>query len=203
MRRRWGWAFVEELCWLRPGVPKAVHRRFKNAFEPVYQFALDAAAFKFRPESVRIPSDNVPRAIGPGAGDTGWSGDQGNRKIFRAEQVRPGRTAADLQRHEGWLFGDQHKQSGLAYPSNVLRAHNNRELLGHEAAYPPELPSFFLQAYSDEGDIWLDPFLGSGSTLVAAEQTGRVGYGLEIEPKYVAVTLERLAGMGLAPRLVD
>lgn len=47
-----------------------------------------------------------------------------------------------------------------------------------------------------------DPFLGAGSTLVAAEQTGRIGYGMEIEPKYVAVALERLAGMGLTPRLV-
>jgi DNA modification methylase len=46
-----------------------------------------------------------------------------------------------------------------------------------------------------------DPFLGSGTTLVAAEQTGRVGFGLELEPKYVAVILERLAGMGLAPKL--
>ena len=47
-----------------------------------------------------------------------------------------------------------------------------------------------------------DPFLGSGTTLVACEQTGRVGYGMEIEPKYCAVTLERLAGMGLEPQRV-
>ena len=47
-----------------------------------------------------------------------------------------------------------------------------------------------------------DPFAGSGTTFVAAEQLGRVCYGMEIEPKYVAVTLERLAGMGLVPELV-
>jgi len=47
-----------------------------------------------------------------------------------------------------------------------------------------------------------DWFLGSGTTIVACEQTGRIGYGMEIEPKYVAVTLERLAGLGLEPRLV-
>jgi DNA modification methylase len=44
-----------------------------------------------------------------------------------------------------------------------------------------------------------DPFSGSGSTLVACEQLGRVGYGCEIDAGYVAVTLERLAGMGLKP----
>ena len=53
------------------------------------------------------------------------------------------------------------------------------------------------------GDIVFDPFLGSGTTLVAAEQTGRVCYGVEISPAYVAVALERLAGMGLAPALSD
>lgn len=54
---------------------------------------------------------------------------------------------------------------------------------------------------SSPGMAVYDPFLGSGTTLVAAEQTGRVGFGLELEPKYVAVILERLAGMGLAPKL--
>jgi len=51
--------------------------------------------------------------------------------------------------------------------------------------------------------IITDPFLGSGTTMVAAEQLGRVCYGMEIEPKYVAVTLERLADMGLEPKLAD
>ena len=46
-----------------------------------------------------------------------------------------------------------------------------------------------------------DPFLGSGTTVVAAEQEGRICYGMEIEPKYVAVTLERLASLGLEPQL--
>lgn len=47
-----------------------------------------------------------------------------------------------------------------------------------------------------------DPFLGSGTTLVAAEQERRTGYGLELDPSYVAVTLERLEGLGLKPRRV-
>ncbi len=51
-----------------------------------------------------------------------------------------------------------------------------------------------------EGDVY-DPFLGSGTTMVAADQLGRICYGMEIEPKYVAVILERMAGMGLEPQL--
>ena len=52
-------------------------------------------------------------------------------------------------------------------------------------------------------DAVFDPFVGSGTTLVACEQTGRVGYGMEIEPKYCAVTLERLMGMGLEAKLAS
>jgi hypothetical protein len=47
-----------------------------------------------------------------------------------------------------------------------------------------------------------DPFVGSGTTIVAAEQEGRVCYAMDIDPKYVALALERLAGCGLDPRLV-
>jgi hypothetical protein len=48
-----------------------------------------------------------------------------------------------------------------------------------------------------------DPFLGSGTTMVASEQLNRRCYGIEIEPKYCAVILERMAGMGLSPALVS
>jgi DNA modification methylase len=57
-----------------------------------------------------------------------------------------------------------------------------------------------LQNSSRAGDLGFEPFSGSGTTLVAAEQTGRLCCGIEIDPRYVAVVLERLAGMGLVPR---
>lgn len=47
----------------------------------------------------------------------------------------------------------------------------------------------------------LDPFLGSGTTMVAAEQLVRVCYGIEISEKYCAVILERMSDMGLKPKL--
>jgi DNA modification methylase len=51
-----------------------------------------------------------------------------------------------------------------------------------------------------EGNVY-DPFAGSGTTFCAAEQTKRICYALEIEPKYVAVALQRMADMGLKPKL--
>jgi len=53
-----------------------------------------------------------------------------------------------------------------------------------------------------EGDVY-DPFLGSGTTAVAAEQTGRICHGMELEPRYTAVALQRLSDMGLEPRPTD
>ena len=44
---------------------------------------------------------------------------------------------------------------------------------------------------------------GEGSTILAAHQLGRIGYGCEIDPGYVAVTLERLSALGLKPELVQ
>ena len=51
------------------------------------------------------------------------------------------------------------------------------------------------------GELIYDPFCGSGSTIVAAHQLGRTGYGCEIDPAYLAVELERISLLGLKPEL--
>lgn len=73
----------------------------------------------------------------------------------------------------------------------------------HPAVFSVEIAEFFLRTWSDKDQIVYDPFLGSGTTLVACEQLNRRGRGIEIEPKYCAVTLERLAGMGLEPVRIE
>ena len=59
-----------------------------------------------------------------------------------------------------------------------------------------------MQPMTVRQDITYDPFLGSGTTLVACEQLGRICYGMEIEPSYVAIILERATEMNMKPRLV-
>jgi len=70
----------------------------------------------------------------------------------------------------------------------------------HPTTKPVELVTRALQNSTLPGERVYDPFLGSGTTMVAAEQLGRTCCAMEIEPRYVAVALERLAGMGLTPR---
>ena len=62
---------------------------------------------------------------------------------------------------------------------------------GHTAVYPVEIPWRYLTLYTDPGDLVYDPYLGAGTTLIAAEQLGRTCYGMEIDPGFVALTLDR------------
>ena len=63
----------------------------------------------------------------------------------------------------------------------------------HAVGFPTELPLRCIRACSNEKDIIGDPFLGSGTTMVACENLKRCCRGVEIEPKYVAVALQRMA----------
>lgn len=59
----------------------------------------------------------------------------------------------------------------------------------HRATFPVELPARAIRDF--DGDTVFDPFLGSGTTLIAAEQLGRKCYGMEIDPKYCDVIVKR------------
>jgi DNA modification methylase len=73
---------------------------------------------------------------------------------------------------------------------------------GHPTQKPVELFTRPILNHTRRGEAVYEPFAGSGSQYIAAEQTGRLCRGLELTPKYVAVTLQRLADMGLSPRRV-
>jgi DNA modification methylase len=65
-----------------------------------------------------------------------------------------------------------------------------------------ELIARMIANSSRISELIYDPFVGSGSSIIAAHQLGRIGYGCEIDPGYVAVTLERLSILGLKPELI-
>lgn len=68
--------------------------------------------------------------------------------------------------------------------------------VGHPAPFPIELPKRCIKLFSYVGDVILDPFLGSGTTLVAASLLNRRGIGVEIEEKYCEVAKNRLINEG-------
>jgi len=73
----------------------------------------------------------------------------------------------------------------------------------HPTQKPISLVKRAVLNSSNRGDIIIDGFLGSGTTMVAAEETGRECYGIEKDNKFAAVILERMAGMGLEPNRID
>ena len=65
------------------------------------------------------------------------------------------------------------------------------EKTGHGTEKPLECMERPIRNNSKEGDLIVDPFLGSGTTLIASEKTGRICYGCEIDLQYATIILER------------
>jgi len=127
----------------------------------------------------------------------------GVRQMIVWDKGSPGMGVGWRSQHEIIMFAcrniikfDNHKALG-----NVIRCQRTGNP-NHPTEKPVELLAAILNI-TDAAQTLYDPFLGSGTTMVACEQTERICYGMEIEPKYVAVTLERMAGMGLEPRRVE
>ena len=233
--REWEWNFVDEFCWTHGGTPKAVVNRFKNGWEPIFQFTL--GRHKMLPESVMSeagstelgfkkngqigksghPSDQAkqghkfrPASVMHASGDApDWSGlhpnaeevqQHGTTKVMalKGVDVRKKKQSSSNAALQGSSGGGREihdavntNTDGMAYPSNSLSFGKNREALGHAAAFPLSLPTFFVKAYSDQNDAIYDPFMGSGTTLMACELHGRTGYGMEISPAYCDIIVRR------------
>ena len=191
-KRQWAWRFVDEFCWRKTdnGVPGGWNNRFKNAWEPVFHFARQQQ-IKFRPKRVGHESDdcfdyspNNPKSTsGSGLLGTGARGTAAGKK-----------GAADA---DG-------RFAGVARPSNVIEVKSESSQGTHSAPFPRALVEFFLLAFSDEGDVAYDPFMGSGTTMAAAALLGRVACGCELSAGYCDVILRRIWNLtGETPLLIS
>lgn len=109
--------------------------------------------------------------------------------------------------HEAALYGVRKGRTaswcGDRSQSTIWDIDHTKNETGHGTQKPIECMARPIRNHGGRGDAVYDPFLGSGTTMVAAEQLGRRCYGMEIDPKYAAVILERMAGMELQPTLVE
>jgi site-specific DNA-methyltransferase (adenine-specific) len=115
----------------------------------------------------------------------------------QSEKAKAQRVAAGLP-HEDDITAEEFAEATL----DVWRMRPEQaRRVGHPAPFPVELPARCIRLYTYRDDLVLDPFLGSGSTAMAAARSGRRYVGYEIDPGYVALASDRIAADGL-PRPV-
>jgi len=94
----------------------------------------------------------------------------------------------------GWTAAGTPTQD-TKIPDAVIRIMRHKGKIGqgidHPAVFPVALPQFIIEAYSDEGDLVFEPFGGSGTTMLAAQRTGRICRTVEVAPEYVDVAVRR------------
>ena len=95
----------------------------------------------------------------------------------------------------GWKCGGPHYWGGDRSESDVLTYDRPSTSADHPTTKPVELLERLVRNSSKPGDIVLEPFSGSGSTLIACERTGRRCRAIELEPQYVQVAIERYEAM--------
>jgi len=159
--RTWHWRFVDDLVWCKGHGSPG---SWPNRFKNAWEPVFHftrKADIKFRPLQVSKPSEYA---------------------IVESNTSRVSRG--------GFTSAGTVTGAGHALPSNVIHTGAEHDQ-PHTAPYPVALPSFFVAAFSDEGDTVFDPFCGSGTTLIAAERLHRKCIAIEISPAYCDVIVER------------
>ena len=114
--------------------------------------------------------------------------------IWKKNSLVLGRSPYQWQ-HEpclyGWKKKGKHQWFSDRKQTTIWEYDRPKSSKDHPTMKPIQLIAYPIQNSSMRGTIVLDPFLGSGSTLIAADQTGRVCYGIELDEKFVDVIVKR------------
>lgn len=172
--RKQGWLWTEEFIWHKKNsYPGKWPNRFRDAWERLLQFN-KSKKFAMYQEEVMVPMGDWAKSRLKNLSDTDKRRD--NSKVGSGF----GKNISN------WI--DREK----AYPTNVLHLATECNNKKHSAAFPEELPEWFIKLFTKEGDMVLDPFAGSGTTLFVAERMGRNAIGIEIIEEYYKMVKDQL-----------
>jgi site-specific DNA-methyltransferase (adenine-specific) len=164
--RKQGWLWTEEFIWHKKNsYPGKWPNRFRDSWERLLQFNKDKH-FTMYQEEVMVPM-----------GD--WAKTR-LKKLSDTDKVRDNsKVGSGFGKNiSNWVDRDK------AYPTNVLHLATECNNKNHSAAFPEELPEWFIKLFTKETDTVLDPFMGSGTTLSVANRMKRNSIGIEIVPEY-------------------
>lgn len=171
--RKQGWLWTEEFIWHKRNChPGKWPNRFRDAWERLLQFN-KGKKFNMYQESVMVP-----------IGD--WAKTR-LKNLSKTDKKRDNsRVGSGFGKNISNWVGKK-----MVYPSNVLHLATESSNKSHSATFPLSLPSWFIKLFTKEGDLVLDPFLGSGTTSISASLLGRHSIGIEILPEYYSIAIER------------
>jgi len=158
--RKQGWFWTEEFIWHKKNCfPGKWSNRFRDAWERLLQFNKDKK-FNMYQDAVKVP-----------IGD--WAKDR-LKNLSETDKTRD-------NAKNGSGFG---KNVSTVYPTNVIHLATECNNKNHSAAFPRELPEWFIKLFTQESDTVLDPFMGSGTTIEVANRMKRNSIGIEIVAEY-------------------
>lgn len=172
--RKQGWLWTEEFIWHKKNsYPGKWPNRFRDSWERLLQFNKEKQ-FHMYQEEVMVP-----------IGD--WAKSR-LRNLSNTDKTRDNsKSGSNFGKNvSNWLTRD------LVYPTNVLHLATECNNKNHSAAFPDELPEWFIKLFTKEGGVVLDPFMGSGTTTIVANKMGRIGLGIEILEEYYKLAEEQL-----------
>lgn len=177
--RKQGWIWTEEFIWHKKNsYPGKWPNRFRDSWERLLQFNKDKK-FNMYQESVMVPMGE-------------WA--KGRLKnLSETDKIRDNsRVGSGFGKNiSNWLYRDK------AYPTNVLHLATECNNKNHSAAFPEELPEWFIKLFTNIGDVVLDPFAGSGTTLFVAKRMKRNSIGIELIPEYFEMVQKQIQSLEL------
>ena len=174
--REQGWLWTEEYVWHKKNCyPGKWPNRFRDAWERLLHFTLDRK-FAMYQEEVMVPM-----------------GDWRQRRLSNLSTTDRARDESKVGSGFGknvsnWVGRD------MAYPTNVLHMATECANKAHSAAFPSALPEWFIKLFTKPGDMVLDPFMGSGTTVLAARSLGRSAIGIDTDEAYCRSVEEAIMG---------
>jgi len=170
-----GWLWTEEFIWHKKNsYPGKWPNRFRDSWERLLQFN-KAKHFNMFQEEVMTPVGNWAKSRLKNLSTTDQQRDNAKNGSGFGKNV------------SNWIGRE------MVYPTNVLHLATECNNKDHSAAFPDELPEWFIKLFTKEGDIVLDPFMGSGTTTIVAQKMGRVGIGIEIVSEYYKLAENQLS----------
>lgn len=172
--RNQGWLWTEEYIWHKKNsYPGKWPNRFRDAWERLLQFN-KTKKFKIFQETVMVPVGDWAKDRLSNLSETDKTRDESRVKSGFGKNV------------SNWVG------RSMVYPTNVIHLATECGNRNHSAVFPIELPKWFIKLFTEPGDNVLDPFVGSGTTALAALQLGRNYVGLDIKEEFVEISRRRL-----------